>query len=78
MSPCTLPLVVRLLTAGEVEYDAEGGLDLVVLGGDGALVVHDDQPGGVAVLARLEVEQEVAAQAAPSLNRHCKRGLKCI
>ena len=55
-------------TSGEVEDDAEGGLDLVVLGVDGALVVEDDEAGGVEVLAGLEVEEEVAPQATPSLH----------
>ena len=55
-------------TSGEAEHDAEGGLDLVVLGVDGALVVEDDEAGGVEVLAGLEVEEEVAAQPTPSLH----------
>ena len=57
-------------TSGEFEDDAECGLDLVVLRGDSALVVYDDEAGGVAVLARLEVEEQVAAQPAPSLHRY--------
>ena len=60
-------------TSGEFEDDSEGGLDLVVLGPDRALVVEDDEAGGVAVpVARLEVEEQVAAQPAPSLHGYCK------
>ena len=55
-------------TSREVDDDAEGGLDLVVLGADFALVVDDDQSGGVEVLAGLEVEEEVAPQPTPSLH----------
>ena len=67
-----------LFGVAKVQDDAEGGLILVlVVQVDGA-VLNDDDPGGLGeVIPRAEVEEQVASQATPSLNRHCERKFKC-